>query len=64
MDIGFVAQLVRALPCHGRGREFESRRIRHASSEALKKQDIVLRIESRRIRHFCFTKTSKSETSF
>ena len=26
---GFVAQLVRALPCHGRGREFESRRIRH-----------------------------------
>lgn len=25
---GFVAQLVRALPCHGRGREFESRRIR------------------------------------
>ena len=29
MGIGFVAQLVRALPCHGRGREFESRRIRH-----------------------------------
>lgn len=26
---GIVAQLVRALPCHGRGREFESRRIRH-----------------------------------
>ena len=25
---GIVAQLVRALPCHGRGREFESRRIR------------------------------------
>ncbi len=38
---GFVAQLVRALPCHGRGREFESRRIRH----------------------FCFTKTSKNVTS-
>ena len=30
--IGFVAQLVRALPCHGRGREFESRRIRHIYS--------------------------------
>ena len=29
MHSGFVAQLVRALPCHGRGREFESRRIRH-----------------------------------
>ena len=30
MDLsGFVAQLVRALPCHGRGREFEPRRIRH-----------------------------------
>ncbi len=29
---GFVAQLVRALPCHGRGREFESRRIRHQST--------------------------------
>ena len=25
---GLVAQLVRALPCHGRGREFESRRVR------------------------------------
>lgn len=29
---GFVAQLVRALPCHGRGREFESRRIRHITA--------------------------------
>ena len=28
---GIVAQLVRALPCHGRGREFESRRFRHFS---------------------------------
>lgn len=25
---GLVAQLVRALPCHGRGREFESRPVR------------------------------------
>ena len=32
---GFVAQLVRALPCHGRGREFESRRIRHRKSLSL-----------------------------
>jgi hypothetical protein len=29
---GAVAQLVRALPCHGRGREFESRQHRHSSS--------------------------------
>src|SRR4029078_12025200 len=28
---GGVAQLVRALPCHGRGRGFESRRSRHPS---------------------------------
>jgi hypothetical protein len=26
---GIVAQLVRALPCHGRGRGFESRQFRH-----------------------------------
>jgi hypothetical protein len=26
---GDVVQLVRTLPCHGRGREFESRRPRH-----------------------------------
>lgn len=29
---GIVAQLVRALPCHGRGREFESRRFRHENA--------------------------------
>ena len=34
-DSGFVAQLVRALPCHGRGREFESRRIRQVYSRGL-----------------------------
>ena len=28
---GDVAQLVRALPCHGRGRGFEPRRPRHKS---------------------------------
>src|SRR3984893_8409168 len=28
---GDVVQLVRTLPCHGRGREFESRRPRHSS---------------------------------
>src|ERR1022692_3088636 len=27
---GDVVQLVRTLPCHGRGREFESRRPRHS----------------------------------
>jgi hypothetical protein len=29
MQFGDVAQLVRALPCHGRGRGFEPRRPRH-----------------------------------
>ena len=29
-QVGDVAQSVRALPCHGRGREFESRRPRHS----------------------------------
>src|SRR6202453_453724 len=29
MQLGDVAQLVRALPCHGRGRGFEPRRPRH-----------------------------------
>src|SRR5262249_50981943 len=33
---GGVAQLVRALPCHGRGRGFESRRSRHRLLTALK----------------------------
>ena len=28
-NLGDVAQLVRALPCHGRGRGFEPRRPRH-----------------------------------
>ena len=31
MQSGDVAQLVRALPCHGRGRGFEPRRPRHDS---------------------------------
>ena len=30
-ESGDVAQLVRALPCHGRGRGFEPRRPRHRS---------------------------------
>ena len=30
---GDVVQSVRTLPCHGRGREFESRRPRHFSRE-------------------------------
>jgi hypothetical protein len=30
---GDVVQLVRTLPCHGRGREFESRRPRHSFQE-------------------------------
>ena len=29
-QIGDVVQLVRTLPCHGRGRGFESRRPRHS----------------------------------
>ena len=31
--VGDVAQLVRALPCHGRGRGFEPRRPRHSFQE-------------------------------
>ena len=33
---GNVVQLVRTLPCHGRGREFESRRPRHLVPMAYK----------------------------
>ena len=33
MHSGDVAQSVRALPCHGRGREFESRRPRQISKD-------------------------------
>ena len=32
---GDVVQLVRTLPCHGRGREFESRRPRHSFACAI-----------------------------
>ena len=32
-ESGDVAQLVRALPCHGRGRGFEPRRPRHQSDD-------------------------------
>ena|ERR1041385_1006804 len=32
---GDVVQLVRTLPCHGRGREFESRRPRQLSKEVM-----------------------------
>ena len=32
LKAGDVVQLVRTLPCHGRGRGFESRRPRHSSS--------------------------------
>ena len=68
MSSGIVAQLVRALPCHGRGREFESRRFRHfCFHKNIKKERLVLRIESRRaklepsvrFRHFCFHKNIK-----
>ena len=33
--VGGVAQLVRALPCHGRGYGFEPRRFRHLLDRAL-----------------------------
>ena len=39
-EAGDVAQLVRALPCHGRGRGFEPRRPRHKSS---RNKDLRLR---------------------
>ena len=32
-NVGDVVQLVRTLPCHGRGRGFESRRPRHSFQE-------------------------------
>jgi hypothetical protein len=34
-EMGDVAQLVRALPCHGRGRGFEPRRPRHTFQKDL-----------------------------
>jgi hypothetical protein len=36
--VGDVVQLVRTLPCHGRGREFESRRPRHFFSTSYEKR--------------------------
>jgi hypothetical protein len=38
--VGDVVQLVRTLPCHGRGREFESRRPRHFFSNTYRKRSI------------------------
>ena len=35
LEAGDVVQLVRTLPCHGRGRGFESRRPRHSFLAAL-----------------------------
>ena len=35
--VGDVVQLVRTLPCHGRGRGFESRRPRHSFSRTYRK---------------------------
>jgi hypothetical protein len=48
---GDVVQLVRTLPCHGRGREFESRRPRHFFSTTCK----MLGFSPR---GFCKTRTS------
>ena len=40
--IGSVAQLVRALPCHGRGHGFESRLNRHFDIHLPTKEDFLM----------------------
>ncbi len=47
---GDVAQLVRALPCHGRGRGFEPRRPRHKPDGTLGFMAVIVSfIESPRV---------------
>src|SRR5689334_16751705 len=42
---GVVVQLVRTLPCHGRGRGFESRRPRHFLSSTYKEMAKNMRVQ-------------------
>jgi hypothetical protein len=44
---GDVVQLVRTLPCHGRGREFESRRPRQLFQQLYRKQAAISPQQSR-----------------
>ena len=49
-NAGDVVQLVRTLPCHGRGRGFESRRPRHESRGMSPQLSIDSGVHSLRIR--------------
>ena len=64
MVLGFVAQLVRALPCHGRGREFESRRIRQKLNKARRAFILFLADLARRERSLPLRGDERRESLF
>ena len=64
ISTGIVAQLVRALPCHGRGREFESRRFRHYIKISPKGNENIIRRFNRKVLQSGMMPLKKSQMRF